>query len=256
LPSEKPAGLDARINAWQVEKDRLRAKAQAWQEHEAKVLAEAERQGAVTRRATLTDGLIRLLTRDQQGRSTVTLKVLIDPMSGWARTSKDELLPPAVTREILSKAGQVLPRIRPITADDLLRHDQGRGARLVTPTLRALLGQLDGECCRFPGCTRTRTLQAHHVVYWRDGGTTDLKNLTLVCSRHHTVIHEQGFQLELRPDRTLIVTTQDGKRLHHLQPPPWQPKEQLPGQALLPTHWNGDHLDLQHVAWVLSQHAA
>lgn len=261
LPSEKPPWLDERIKAWHVEKDRRQAKARLWQEHETEVLAEAARRGAITRKATLTDGLIRLLTCDEQRQPRVKLSLLIDPMSGWTRTSKDELLPPAITTEILTQTGQRLPRIRPITSDDLLRHDRGRSTRLVTPTLRALLGQLDGECCRFPGCTRTSKLQAHHVRYWRDGGRTDLQNLALVCGRHHTLIHEQGFELVLHDDRTLIVRTKDGKRLPHLQPQPWQSKEDLdPGKRItsesLPTQWNGDRLDLHHVAWVLSQHAA
>lgn len=30
---------------------------------------------------------------------------------------------------------------------------------------------------RFPGCTRVRTLHAHHVTYWSAGGATDLANL-------------------------------------------------------------------------------
>lgn len=259
LPSEKPADLDDRIRAWQREKDRRRAKAQAWQEHQQHVLEAAAQQGAITRRATLTDGLLRLLTGARGDR--VLVKLIIDPMSGWARTAKDELLPPAVATEILTHAGQALPRIRPITAADLLRHDCGRTSRVVTPALRSLLGLLDGEGCRFPGCTRTRKLQAHHVTYWRDGGSTDLANLALVCSRHHTLIHEQGFQLELQPDRTLIVKAEDGTRLRHLSKAPWQPKEDLDQKRRitvdsLPTQWNGDRLDLHHVAWVLAQHAA
>ena len=254
LPSEQPPGLDGKITAWRVEKDRLRAKARAWAEHQQRVLEAAERQGAVTRRATLGDGLIRLLTRDSNGRSRVKLELLVDPMSGWSRTTRDELLPPAMTAEILQ--GKRLPRIRPITADDLARQDQGRSTRLVTTRLRQLLGHLDGECCRFPGCTRIRKLQAHHVTFWRNGGRTDLANLALVCSRHHTLIHSEGFRLELRDDRTLIVTSADGTRLEHLPAKPWQPKGDLPGQVLSPSQWNGDRLDLHHVAWVLSQHAA
>ena len=38
----------------------------------------------------------------------------------------------------------------------------------------------------------------------------------LVCARHHTLIHSQGFRLVLHPDRRLEVTTADGvKLLHH-----------------------------------------
>jgi hypothetical protein len=250
LPSEKPDWLQDKIKAWHVEKDRLQAKARAWADHQQRIEQAAHAAGAITAKATLADGLIRLLTGDHNDRVKLTL--LIDPMSGWTRTSKDELLPPVITQQLTQ--GQ-LPRIRPIRPDDLLRHDQGRTSRLVTPALRALLGQLDGEHCRFPGCTRSRKLQAHHVRFWRNGGRTDLANLCLVCSRHHTVIHEQGFSLELQPDRTLTVA-KDGARQQHRPAPPWQPKEQLPATGLQASQWNGDRLDLHHLAWVLSQHAA
>ncbi len=115
--------------------------------------------------------------------------------------------------------------------------------------------------CRFPGCTRTANLHAHHVVFWRDGGATDLSNMALVCARHHTLIHELGYQLVLRPDRTLIVRTAEGHRLLHHPALPWEPKEDLDPDrhitaATLPTQWNGDRMDLDHVVWVLAQHAA
>ena len=47
-------------------------------------------------------------------------------------------------------------------------------------------------------------------------GSTWSANLVLVCSRHHTLIHAQGFQLELHPDRRREVRTVDGVPvLHH-----------------------------------------
>ncbi len=72
---------------------------------------------------------------------------------------------------------QGLLRLRPVTADDLRRHDLGRTSREANAALRELLGTLDGERCRFPGCTRHTKLHAHHVRYWSAGGSTDLDNL-------------------------------------------------------------------------------
>ena len=254
LPSELPAGLDERIKAYHQEKDRRRAKARAWEEHQQQVLEAAREKEVPTTKASLTDGLIRLLTG---GANTVKVNLLIDPMSGWARTTKDELLPPVTVAEILERAGQQrMPRIRPLTPDDLLKLDRGRDSRLVTPALRTVLGHLDGECCRFPGCTRSRKLDAHHVVYWRNGGRTDLANLVLLCARHHTVVHEQGFRLELQPDRSLVVTTKDGTRVDTRPSTPWRPRAELPTTPPVESGWNGDRLDLHHVAWVLTQHAA
>jgi hypothetical protein len=50
--------------------------------------------------------------------------------------------------------------------------------------------------CRFPGCGSRRFTEAHHIVWWRDGGRTNLENLVLICSFHHRLVHEYGWCLE------------------------------------------------------------
>lgn len=50
--------------------------------------------------------------------------------------------------------------------------------------------------CRFPGCGARRFTQAHHIVWWRDGGRTDLDNLLLICSFHHKLVHEYGWSVK------------------------------------------------------------
>jgi hypothetical protein len=114
-----------------------------------------------------------------------------------------------------------LLRLRPVTDADLRRFDLGRTSRDTTAALRDLLGALDGERCRFPGCTRHAKLHAHHVVYSSDGGPTDLANLVLMCSRHHTLLHAHGFQLLLHPDRRLEVRTADAVPVLHHPAQPW-----------------------------------
>jgi hypothetical protein len=64
----------------------------------------------------------------------------------------------------------------------------GRNRRLATPAQIAALTVRDGDGCRFPGCTHTRHLHAHHVRHWLYGGRTDVDNLILVCSFHHQLI--------------------------------------------------------------------
>ena len=146
-------------------------------------------------------------------------------------------------------------------APDWTEYDLGRTTRLVSGRLRALLGQIDGERCRFPGCSRVRKLHAHHVVFWRDGGRTDLANLVLVCSRHHTLIHKDGFQLVLSPNRTLTVRTRDDIPVQHHPPLPWRPAAELDidervDRHTLPPNWDGDPLDLGHVVWTVLQQAS
>jgi hypothetical protein len=193
------------------------------------------------------------------------LTAQIDPLSGWGRQADGELLPPtslrAVMKTLPGRGGVV--RLRPVTDADLRRHDLGRTARDVSPALRELLGTLDGERCRMPGCTRRKKLHAHHVRYWTDGGSTDLDNLLLVCARHHTLIHTQGFRLVLHPDRRLEVTTADGMTLLHHPAPAWGDPAalatgcgQLVSAGTLPPDHVQPRIDLGYIINVLRAQAS
>ncbi|HET6682288.1 MAG TPA: DUF222 domain-containing protein [Gaiella sp.] len=72
----------------------------------------------------------------------------------------------------------------------------GRKRRTVPPALRRLLEARDDETCCFPGCERTRHLQAHHRRHWAAGGETSLDNLVLLCFHHHRLVHEGGYTVE------------------------------------------------------------
>lgn len=74
-----------------------------------------------------------------------------------------------------------------------------RKHRVVQPPLRRALIARD-KCCRFPGCTHDRWLDAHHVEHWADGGETSLDNTVLLCSQHHRLLHEGGFQIKKGPE--------------------------------------------------------
>jgi hypothetical protein len=71
-------------------------------------------------------------------------------------------------------------------------------------TRRALIARDKG--CRFPGCDCPPAwTDAHHIKHWADGGATTLDNLTLLCRRHHRLVHEEGWTLELAQDRELVA---------------------------------------------------
>ncbi|MCU1621828.1 MAG: endonuclease [Frankiales bacterium] len=199
---------------------------------------------------TLTDALLRMAASalDAPGPLPVAVKerlrVCVDPLSGWGRLRDGTLLAP----------GQIARPAGPLEPLDLTSLDKGRTMREVTLPLRRMLGQVDGERCRMPGCTRTTKLHAHHVRFWSQGGPTDLANLVLVCSRHHTLIHVEGVQLVLRADRTLEVRTSDGVHVPHRPTLRVAPADQLPAAAFTPS--SGDRLDLDHAVWVLRQQAA
>jgi Domain of unknown function (DUF222)/HNH endonuclease len=56
------------------------------------------------------------------------------------------------------------------------------------------------RACTFPGCGNRRFTHAHHIEWWSRGGGTDLDNLAPVCTFHHRLVHEHGWNLERAPD--------------------------------------------------------
>ena len=66
--------------------------------------------------------------------------------------------------------------------------------------------------CRFPGCGARAFTEAHHILWWRHGGRTDLDNLALICSFHHRLVHEHGWSLRRQIDGTLGWSRPDGTR--------------------------------------------
>ncbi len=83
--------------------------------------------------------------------------------------------------------------------------DVGRRTRKVPPALLRALRRRDEGRCRFPGCSHSRWLHAHHIEHWADGGATRLGNLVLLCSFHHALVHEGGFDLGLDEVGDIIV---------------------------------------------------
>ncbi len=65
--------------------------------------------------------------------------------------------------------------------------------------------------CSIPGCTVAYDrCKLHHIVWWRNDGTTDLANLLPVCSVHHAKIHHDGWVVELGQHRELTLRLPDG----------------------------------------------
>ena len=77
----------------------------------------------------------------------------------------------------------------------------------------------DGEC-RFPGCGSKRFTQAHHIVWWEQGGRTDLENLVLVCTFHHRLVHEYGWRVRREEDGTVSWFRREGEPYRSGPPPP------------------------------------
>ena len=95
--------------------------------------------------------------------------------------------------------------------------DLGRSRRTASASQRRALWVRDGGC-RFLGCSAPpEWCEAHHLLWWEHGGTTDLANLALVCRHHHHLLHEGGWRVESHGDGHLRFYRPDGTRL---EPPP------------------------------------
>jgi hypothetical protein len=88
--------------------------------------------------------------------------------------------------------------------------DVGRKHRTISTALRRALQARDGGCT-FPGCSRAHYVDAHHVRHWVDGGETSLANTTLLCTHHHTLLHEGGFTIERDGTGALVFRRPDGR---------------------------------------------
>lgn len=71
----------------------------------------------------------------------------------------------------------------------------GRKSRTIPTAIDRALRARDNNQCRFPGCCNRRFLDGHHVEHWATGGETSLDNLLLLCSHHHTLVHEGRYRI-------------------------------------------------------------
>jgi len=118
---------------------------------------------------------------------------------------------PSLARETIRRLGCEAGLV-PVLHDGGEILSVGRKTRAVPPSIRRAL-RLRDRGCRFPGCTHTRHVDAHHVRHWADGGETKLSNLVELCSAHHRLLHEGGFGLRVADDGALVFTRPDGERI-------------------------------------------
>ena len=69
----------------------------------------------------------------------------------------------------------------------------GRKTRIVPKGIERAVRSRDNHRCVFPGCRNRRFLDCHHVEHWSQSGETSVDNLILLCTKHHTLVHERGF---------------------------------------------------------------
>jgi hypothetical protein len=91
-----------------------------------------------------------------------------------------------------------------VLLNDSVPIDVGRAERVIKgPKRRALIAR--DKHCRWPGCERPAPwCDGHHIVHWINGGGSQLENMVLLCHRHHTMVHEGGWQIVKTDDQGLL----------------------------------------------------
>jgi hypothetical protein len=86
----------------------------------------------------------------------------------------------------------------------------GRSTRVANRAQRRALRGLYSTCA-IPGCAvHYDRCKLHHLIWWENGGLTDLDNLFPLCVHHHHKIHDAGWKLARGPNRELMLTLPDG----------------------------------------------
>ncbi|MBK7538002.1 MAG: DUF222 domain-containing protein [Myxococcales bacterium] len=131
-------------------------------------------------------------------------------------------LSPQATRRLSCDCGLVVATVTAATATDATPLSVGRKTRTIPAALkRALL--LRDRTCRFPGCDHRLFLEGHHLQHWADGGETSLPNLALLCSLHHSYVHERGYRITQSPTGALAFEDPHGRAVVPLPPHPAPP---------------------------------
>ena len=143
----------------------------------------------------------------------------------------------------------------------------GRKTRSIPPALRRALNARD-RGCRFPGCSHTRYLDAHHVHHWSRGGETKLSNLSLLCRFHHRQVHEGNVVVQVLDDGALRFVRPNGEPFDsiasdHTRPlSDWQHlrvEHEQQGIRIdkntAATRWRGETMDYGLGVEVLLQHS-
>ena len=126
----------------------------------------------------------------------VTLETLEKRLGAPVAELAGTPIPAETARRLACDAG--LTRL--ISGPASMPLDVGRKTRSIPPALRTALRHRD-KGCTWPGCDYPpEWTDGHHLEHWVEHhGETELDNLTLLCRRHHRMVHEGGMALPQPP---------------------------------------------------------
>src|SRR6202158_2136015 len=123
------------------------------------------------------------------GASAADLEFSAVPIS--AKTVERLACDASITRIVLGSESTVI--------------DVGRAKRTISGPARKALNARD-RGCTWPGCERPASwTSGHHIKHWLHGGDNQPPNLTLLCYRHHYLVHEGNWQIVRGDDGRMIT---------------------------------------------------
>jgi hypothetical protein len=94
---------------------------------------------------------------------------------------------------------------RIVLGSDSMVIDVGRAKRTISGAARKALNVRD-RGCTWPGCERPASwTSGHHLKHWIHGGDNQPPNLTLLCYRHHWMVHEGNWQIVRGDDGRMLT---------------------------------------------------
>ena len=160
--------------------------------------------------------LLRLAEGGASSSGRPEIIVVVDSTTGDGEPAVDWGLPVEIPHRVLHELWGHADIVPVVVRNGVVLHAPGelalgRTTRLANRAQRRALRALYPRCA-IPGCeVGFSHCKIHHVVWWRHGGHTDLANLLPLCPRHHLLVHRDGWELTLSPERQLTVRTPDGR---------------------------------------------
>ena len=148
----------------------------------------ASQDGPVTLRATTQVNAVITLDDLRKGKGVGWLDDSIEPIP--ASVLQELACDSGFRTTLLGDSGEILW--------------QGLRERYFTPAQRRALAIRDGGCVH-PACKAPPSwCHAHHVVFWMNGGPTDIDNGVLLCPKHHHDLHQEKFEIKMVNGKPLM----------------------------------------------------
>ena len=156
-------------------------------------------------------------------RPRIMVTIGLDALEGrllasWGSLPDGAKVSPATARRLACDS-EVIPAVLGARGDVL---DLAVASRSFSTAVRRAAWLEQNGRCAFPGCRRP-PVDCHHIVWWTHGGPSTLGNAAWLCSFHHWLTHERGWQMWRRRDRGFNWRSPDGRFVGGI-PPPRQPR--------------------------------